>query len=111
MSLGLTADQVMAGTAVLGGLGTITFTLGGYVLHQHDKEMSRLDSSIKKNWESVDRLKDERLNYATRADNEKLRAELKADLENLGKRLEAAIENVSSRFHDEVSRILEAGDK
>lgn len=119
--LDFSADQVLAGATVVGLLGTAIVTVGGWVLHAKDaaqeREMTRINISIKEAWSAIDKLKEERGIYSTRedqerwrqefkADNAALRAELKSDLGQLGISLTHAIEEMSNRFARQVERLM-----
>ena len=72
-------------------------------------DMQRITDSLKKSWEVIDRLKEERAQFWTREEHEKWRAEMKAevrfDVSDLGTRLIREMETHNSRFREEVAKL------
>ena len=67
-----------------------------------EKEIKRVDESEKSCWAHIDRIKEERSQYLTRADHESLRKEIKDDLKELGDRLSKQIEQQTKAFGDSI---------
>jgi hypothetical protein len=81
----------MAWVAVITLIGGVIVTVGGWLLHQRDagqqREMDRIENSLKAAWTKIDDLKEDRLAYLTRADHDKWRIEFRQDLKDLEDRL------------------------
>lgn len=92
--------------------GTIAFVFSGVVgwagntarrahdleANQRQKDIDRMDASLKASWVHVDDL---RINAVRRADQDRLREEFRADVRALGDRLEAAIGALRDDIHRE----------
>lgn len=117
MTMGFTADQVIAVTGVVTFVGGAAVTVAGWLLHQkdkaqevamtaQDKEVARLAASVTASWAAIDKLKEEKVAYLTRADHERWRLEMKSDMEKLGQRLVDEIEKVSKDFRADINRVM-----
>jgi flagellar motility protein MotE (MotC chaperone) len=116
--LGLNPDQWGALGTAAGGVGTLVAIVYGRIAaadkraHELEmeaikdsiedqreyfqKEVDRIDTSLRKAWEHVDDL---RINAVRRADQDRLRDEFRADIKTLGDRLVAELTALRNDIH------------